>query len=296
MRAARMQTTLAGPCSVSGRGYWSGESNTLTFLPAPANFGVQFVRCDLPGQPRIRAVAENRISMPLRTRLSQNGVEVDMVEHVLATLYGLRLDNVEVRCTASEMPGMDGSSLAFALALRQAGEKRLDVPQKQIIVTSDIRVGSNEAFVHASPTRFGGFELEYQLDYGPHSPIGQAVFRAQLNPSDFVSQIAPARTFVTQAEASALQQQGLGTHVTTRDLLVFGEHGPLQNQLRFNDECARHKALDLIGDLALAGADLVGRFVAKRSGHQLNGQMADQLRALQRQSDPDVREMGQHAA
>ncbi|RMF37744.1 MAG: hypothetical protein D6753_17070, partial [Planctomycetota bacterium] len=118
MRAARMQQTLKSACRVSGRGYWSGEVNTLTFLPLPENSGIRFVRSDLPSRPVIPAVAEARQAMPLRTRLATGGAEVDMVEHVLAALYALQIDNVEIQCTSGEMPGLDGSSMAYVLALQ----------------------------------------------------------------------------------------------------------------------------------------------------------------------------------
>ncbi len=281
MRAARMQTTLAAPCSVSGRGYWSGGANTLTFRPAPADSGIVFVRTDLPSQPRVQASARHRVSMPLRTRLCDGAAEVDMVEHVLAALYGLQLDNVEVHCTAAEMPGLDGSSHAYALALEQAGRVSLSSPRQQLRIETPLQVGDTQQCVRIEPTEAeSGFEVEYHLDYGEHSPIRSATYHTRLDQHTFAQEMAPARTFVTRGEADAMQARGLGKHVTERDLLVFDQHGPIQNQLRFDDECARHKALDLIGDLALAGVDLVGRCVARRSGHQLNGQMAEQLQDL----------------
>lgn len=280
MRAARMQTTLTSPCSVSGRGYWSGVSNTLTFLPAPADTGVQFVRDDLPGKPRVAAIAENRVSMPLRTRLVSRMAEVDMVEHVLAALAGLQIDNVEIHCTASEMPGLDGSSHAYLLALNSAGRVEQKTPRPQLHIEETAQVGDAEQFIRVEPTPDEAYHLEYQLDYGPHSPIGQAIYRTEVTPQTFANELATARTFVTQAEATALQSRGLGTHVTARDLLVFDDHGPVDNELRFPDECARHKTLDLLGDLALTSIDLVGRVVARCSGHQLNGQMAELLRGL----------------
>ena len=286
MRAARYQTTLSGPCRVSGRGYWSGEVNTLTFLPAPAGTGIRFVRTDLSGNPSVLATTEYRLSMPLRPQLRDGACEVDMVEHVMAALYGMQIDNVFVHCTAREMPGLDGSSLAYVLALDEIGQVELRSKRRILRITQPLRVGDGQKWIQIEPTHGDLTEVEYRLDYGANSPIGTATYSAQVDTDTFYNCIAPARTFISQADAKALQKKGLAAHVTERDLLVFGKHGPLNNQLRFRDECARHKALDLIGDLALAGVDLVGRVTACQSGHQLNGQMVQQLYNLMNQCEP----------
>lgn len=288
-----MQTTLARACSVSGRGYWSGLPNTLTFLPAPADTGIQFVRTDLPSKPRVQATADHCVSMPLRTRLCRGACELDMIEHVMSALSGLRIDNVEVHCTAAEMPGLDGSSHAYALALEAAGIETLEKSRPCLRLDKVLHVGDEQCFVRIEPQlelpigqagfempRSESLDLEYQLDFGPGSPIPAGAFRWQLDPRNYLSKIAPARTFISWADAEVLRKQGMAAHVTDRDLLVFGDQGPINNQLRFSDECVRHKLLDLIGDLALAGIDLVGRVIARRSGHQLNGEMAARLRSL----------------
>lgn len=302
MRLNRAQTTLAAPCTVSGRGYWTGAPNAVTFCPAPAGTGICFVRTDLDGHPMVAATAENRSSMPLRTRLFRGRAEVDMVEHVMAALYGLQIDNVFVQCTSAEMPAMDGSSFAFALALRQAGVLRLPTPRQTLVIDQEIRVGDDRQWIIARPhpqatsTCVGTAHtkatpastshaaarlvLEYQLDYGPDSPIGRATCRMQLEPQAFLENLAAARTFISVETARQLQSRGLARHVTEQDLLVFDELGPVNNKLRYADECGRHKLLDLVGDLALAGVDLVGEVLACRSGHQLNGQLAEKLRVL----------------
>ncbi len=130
---------------------------------------------------------------------------------------------------------------------------------------------------HGDAIPYPSLSLEYRLDYGPESPIGAATVATELDPETFLESFAPARTFITQSEAQQLQSQGLARHVTYRDLIVFGDKGPIDNSLRFSDECARHKLLDLIGDLALCGLDLAGRVIACRSGHVLNGRMAAEL-------------------
>jgi UDP-3-O-acyl-N-acetylglucosamine deacetylase len=145
-------------------------------------------------------------------------------------------------------------------------------------ITERLHVGDAQQWIIAEPTTNDTLEVEYRLDYGTSSPIGKMTYRAQLTEDNFYHEIAPARTFIGADEARAMQSQGIATHVTDQDLLVFDQSGPVNNKLRFPNECARHKALDLIGDLALCGVDLVGRITAYRSGHQLNGLMAEQLR------------------
>jgi UDP-3-O-acyl-N-acetylglucosamine deacetylase len=122
--------------------------------------------------------------------------------------------------------------------------------------------------------------LEYRLDYGGDSPIRPQSYSCQLTPEEFCRDIAPARTFVTKQQAIALRGAGLASHVSNRDLLVFGDSGPVDNLLRYPEECARHKLLDLIGDLSIVGAELIGRFTSFRGGHRLNGLMAEQLCAV----------------
>jgi UDP-3-O-acyl N-acetylglucosamine deacetylase len=278
MRAGRYQHTITRPCQVSGRGYWSGWPITLTFLPAPAESGVRFVRTDLLARPSVEAITDHRVDMQLRTRLAKGPAVVDMVEHVLAALYGLQIDNVEIHCSASEMPGLDGSSLAYVLALDDAGKTPLRSRRVTFRPTQSIRIGDARQWIQFEPSDGESLEIEYRLDYGSTSPIGTATYMTKINEDAFYHGLAPARTFISLAEAQQLQERGLARHVTTRDLLVFDSDGPVDNSLRFNDECARHKALDLLGDLALTGIDLVGKVTAHRSGHQLNGKLAEQIR------------------
>lgn len=278
MRAEATQQTIAHPCTVSGRGYWTGQANTLTFLPAAANSGITFFRSDIIGNPSARATTDTSSGMALRTRVSVGRAEFDMVEHVMAALFGLGIDNVEVHCTACEMPAMDGSSLAFTLALESVGLLGLEQPRNVLRIQSPIHVGSDEHWILAEPSDSEQLELEYRLDYGSQSAIGRATYRTAITAETFAGALAPARTFISMDEARLLQAEGLCRHVTPRDLLVFDTAGLVDNRLRFPDECARHKTLDLLGDLALTGINLIGRITACKSGHQLNAQMARLLR------------------
>jgi len=177
------------------------------------------------------------------------------------------------------MPGLDGSSLAYALALDDAGRTPLRNRRAALRINERIRIAEGNQWITIEPTDTDSLELEYRLDYGVNNPIGTATYSTPINEDTFFHRLAAARTFISLKEAEQLQVRGLAKHVTTRDLLVFDVDGPIDNSLRFSDECARHKALDLLGDLALTGIDLIGKVVAYRSGHQMNGRLAEKLRS-----------------
>ena len=244
----------------------------VEFRPAPPDSGIVFVRSDLSPAVRIPADVSHRVEVPRRTVLSHGGGSVEMVEHILAALSGLCIDNCEVWVDTAEMPGLDGSSLAFVEAIQRAGAVEQPAMRPVLFVEDTTRVGDEQCWVEARPSQIGGFSLKVRIDYG-RGPIGRQSVHFVVNPGSFTRELAPARTFLTKAEADWLRKQGLGTRATTNDLLVFDEEGPIDNSLRYSDECARHKALDLIGDLALSGCDLVGHFVAYCSGHRLNAEL-----------------------
>ena len=277
MRQVRQQTTLERPVTVSGRGYWSGERVEVEFRPACDNNGVTFVRTDVAGNPRIAANVLNRVKGPRRTTLVSGGTCVEMVEHVLAALSGLNIDNCEVLVNKPELPGCDGSSMAFVHALRSAGRVEQASPKTVWTIRDVIRVGDEHSWIQCEPSPTGKFELSYKLNYWQPS-IGIQDYSTVVSPDVFEKEIGPARTFVLQSEANLLRQQGLGLHVAYEEILVFDDNvGPIGNELRYSNECARHKVLDMVGDFALVGADIEGRFTAYRSGHRLNAQMANAL-------------------
>jgi UDP-3-O-acyl N-acetylglucosamine deacetylase len=267
---------LARAASVRGFGFWSSLDVELEFCPAPPNSGIVFVRTDLPGSPAIAGSIDFRVDAPRRTNLACQGVRVEMVEHVMAALSGLRVDNCQIRCSSAEMPGPDGSSRRFVEALLSAGIVAQDAPARVLQVDLPLEIREGDAWVAAEPC--DGFHIAYELDYGP-GPIGKQSFAEEITPELFVRELAPARTFILESEAQWLRSQGLALRASTSDLLVFDEQGPQGNPLRFPNECVRHKALDMVGDLALAGCRLQGRFSASRSGHRLNSLLLRQLRA-----------------
>jgi UDP-3-O-acyl-N-acetylglucosamine deacetylase len=214
---------------------------------------------------------------PRRTTLDLNGIRVEMVEHVLAALAGLRVDNCEVWVNAAEMPGCDGSAWAFVEALDQAGIVEQRRPVRQIVVGRATRAGSDDCWIEAQPPRSAGLSVSFELDYAEHKAIGRQTYALDVTPDAFRRELAPCRTFIPQETAQSMLAQGLGQRVTPRDLLIFGPHGPIDNELRFDNECVRHKLLDVIGDLALTGCEVVGHVVGYRCGHQLHAELAKQL-------------------
>jgi UDP-3-O-[3-hydroxymyristoyl] N-acetylglucosamine deacetylase/UDP-3-O-[3-hydroxymyristoyl] N-acetylglucosamine deacetylase/3-hydroxyacyl-[acyl-carrier-protein] dehydratase len=192
----------------------------------------------------------------------------------------LQIDNCIVEVDREEMPGLDGSSAGYVAALRTAGLVVQASRRRRIVVERVCRVGDAENWVEISPTETGSLSVEYRLDYGSNSSIPKQSYSCQVTPDTFVRELAPARTFVTEEQAVMLRSRGLASHVTNRDLLVFGKDGPIGNLLRYHDECSRHKSLDLIGDLSILGADIVGSIVSCRGGHQLNGALAVELERM----------------
>ena len=273
MDLTRNQRTIAGPAAVEGIGYWTGEDVRVEFLPAAVDTGIVFIRADLSDLPEIPASIAYRTETPLRTTLRRGNAGVDMVEHVVAALAGMQVDNCRVVVDRPEMPGCDGSALPFVEAILGVGIIEQDAPREQFIVRHTIRLSDETSWIEARPCPSGRTILQYEMDYGEDSPIGRQSIEVSLSTDIFHSGIAPSRTFLRQAEAEALRAQGLGARASYGDLLVFGPDGPIGNRLRFDDECVRHKLLDMVGDLALAGCDLVGRFVAHRSGHRLNAEL-----------------------
>lgn len=256
----------------------------VEFRPAPAGHGIVFVRRDLPGLPTIPAKIEYRVDGPRRTTLTSRGASVEMVEHLLAALAGLQVDNCQVWVDRAEMPGFDGSAKPFVDALDSAGVQALPARRPCLVISGTVRVGDENSWISISPTNRKSCEIFYELDYPNDPAIGHQTHSTVLGEQDFANGVAPARTFITQQEAEALRQQGLGRRVSYSDLLVFDQQGAIQNKLHFENECARHKLLDVIGDVSLVGCDLVGRIEAYRSGHRLNAELVRQLLNLYPQS------------
>jgi UDP-3-O-acyl N-acetylglucosamine deacetylase len=266
----RYQRTIGAPVEVCGVGFLTGAAVRLRFVPAALNTGVAFVRTDLPHARPISARVDQVTGTQRRTTLGHPPQRVELVEHVLAALAGLRIDNCCVELNAPEPPGLDGSAQRFVAALQRAGTVLQPARRAVWTVTEPVIVGQNGATLALHPAAGNELKVTYTLDYGLKAAIGRQSHTSQITPELFVHDLADCRTFLLESEAVELRRQGLGSRTTFNDLLVFGARGPLRNRLRHADEPARHKVLDLVGDLALFGQDLRGHVVAYRSGHALN--------------------------
>jgi len=276
----RAQQTVAGPAEIMGVGFLTGADVRLRFLPAPVDAGVAFIRTDLPAPVRIPARVEHVTGTRRRTTLGHAPHAIGLVEHVLAALAGLHIDNCLIEVNAPEPPGLDGSAQGFVDVLRATGT-RLQAGRKAVYMpTSSVLVAHEGATLALHPSPRAELRISYLLDYGPLASIHRQRHTQTVTPESFVNELAATRTFLLEAEAEAFRRQGLGARTKISDLLVFGDRGLLHNELRYGNEPARHKVLDLVGDLSLFGHDLQGHVVAYRSGHPLNVEL---VRALARQ-------------
>ncbi len=276
----RRQRTIGRPGEVSGAGLHGGVVTRVRLSPAPAGSGVTFVRTDLPGAPRIRADHRHIGHRPRCTSLTnEGGAEVHTVEHLLACCTGLRIDNLLVEMDGAECPGLDGSARDFLALFDECGVEEQDAPREELAVERPVAVaGSEGAGISALPAR-EGLTAVYALDYGA-APPGRHTVSVRLTPEAFRAEVAGARTFCLASEAEALRRADLGKGATYANTLVFGPEGPIENRLRWPDEPARHKLLDLLGDLALLGADLRGTVFALRTGHEANQDLVRALRGV----------------
>ncbi len=276
--ATRRQRTLARSAEVRGVGFFHGVDVTIRFHPAEADSGIVFQRSDLDGRPTIPARIDSVVPSQRRTTIRKGEASVEMVEHVMAALAGLRIDNAVVEIDAGECPGCDGSSLLFVEALEQAGISDQDRMRPALVVEESISIREGDAVlaIHPAPP-MGGLTLSYHLDYGRDAAIPAQSFCLGLSVNSFREELAPSRTFLLETEARALRAAGIGVRTTEADVLLFGRDGVVGNRLRYADECARHKVLDMVGDLALMGVNLHAFVVAYRSGHQTNATLARRL-------------------
>ena len=277
MAVVEHQQTIAGTATVSGRGLFTGEHATVTFRPAPVNHGVIFIRTDL-GNAQIPALVQHVIKKARRTALKKDDASVETCEHCLSAIAALGIDNLIIEIDGPELPGLDGSSKLFLDALMSAGIEKTQTPRRRLVVTEPVVVRQNGAMVAAVPDDDPSMQVVYELEYGDATGIEHQIKTFGLNNGDYATQIAPARTFVLESEAKALQATGIGQHITPEDVLVMGEDGPIGgNELRFPDELVRHKIVDLIGDLYLLGIPIQGRIIACKSGHSLNHALVRKL-------------------
>jgi len=261
-----LQRTLRRPTYCAGIGLHSGSKVTLYLKPAPANFGVRFCRTDLGGV-EIPAVVDNVAGMQYATGLCCDQASVETVEHLLATLASLGVDNVLVELDHSEVPIMDGSAAPFVYLINEAGVRTLPVARRYMKILRPIALSRGDKRIALYPSDH--FKLTYSISFD-HPLLRHQARTLRITEETFTEDIAPARTFGFLKEVEMLRQHGLALGGSLDNAVVLGETGVLNPHLRFEDEFVRHKMLDAIGDLALIGCPLIGHVVAHRAGHALH--------------------------
>ena len=248
----------------------------MELQPAPAGTGLVFVRTDLPKVPMIRAIAANVASTVRATTLEEANAKVFTIEHLMSAFHALGIDNCRIEMDAEEPPVADGSSQVFFELMRNAGRKELESPRRETVIDRVYRVDDPKdgRFVMAVP--YDGFRVSF-TSVNPHPLIGVQYEDFVVGEEVYGKEIAPARTIAYEKEVEALRQMGLGLGGTLENVIVYNDDGWM-NELRFEDELVRHKILDVIGDLRLAGI-LRGHIIAVASGHAMNTELAKMIAA-----------------
>ncbi len=265
-----VQRTVRRQVACAGIGLHTGNKVTLTLKPAPADFGIRFRRSDIGGS-EIPASLLCLSATNLATGLRRDGATVDTIEHLLAALVSMGIDNVIVELDHREVPIMDGSAAPFVYLIQEAGTKSQGVPRRYLKVTSPITVARGDKIMSLYPA--DGFKITYSISFD-HPMLRHQAHTLQVTEDSFVDEIAPARTFGFLNEVEMMRQHGLALGGSLENAIVLSETGVLNNPLRFEDEFVRHKMLDAIGDLALLGHPIIGHVVAHRAGHALHTDIA----------------------
>jgi UDP-3-O-[3-hydroxymyristoyl] N-acetylglucosamine deacetylase len=269
------QTTLKQPVLCSGVGLHTGLPTHMTIRPADPDTGIVFIRRDVEKKVRIRAHIDNVSDATLATTISQEGVNVSTVEHLMAAFAGVGVDNAEVELDAPEVPIMDGSSGPFNALLKNAGVRVQDRSKKFIIVKHPVTVTDGDRQATFLPSN--DFKLSYTIDFR-HPLISNQFYLIQISNGNFEREICRARTFGFLREYETLKSRGYARGGSLENAVVVGDSGVLnEGGLRFADEFVRHKILDSIGDLWLMGAQVIGHFIGYKSGHTLNHRLIHKL-------------------
>ena len=273
------QKTIKNPATLSGIGLHTGKAVSMTINPAGDNEGISFTRLDLPGKQAVKVNAANAVMDEKVTRctaVESQGVRIYTIEHLMAALNGLGIDNVAIELDAEELPGMDGSSLEFLKALEKAGIIEQQADKNIFVIQEPIIVSNKTSTIVMVP--HDQLNVSYTLDYD-HPVLRSQFFSRSVDLSVFTKDLAPARTFCLDSEADQIKALGLAKGANYQNTLVMSSKGPLENTLRFPDECARHKVLDIIGDLFLLGYPVKGAIYATKSGHALNRALVKKIEA-----------------
>lgn len=279
----RSQQTLSRPAEFGGLSLFHGFDSSVRLLPAKEDSGIVFRRTDLKLSSDIPGTVASVRKVPRRTVLAAGDAVVETVEHLLAALSGLRVDNCVVEVNCPELPGFDGSCRPFCDSILDAGIEQQSTAANILAVDRMTCVQSPDGrqSMFLRPYIHHCAAITYHFDYGSRVAVSPQQYSVEVTPDEFYHQISPARTFVLESEIAALQKMGYGQHLTGRDLLVIGNNGPIDNSFRWPDECVRHKILDCVGDLALSQSVFHGHISATRTGHHLNHEMARILTMMQ---------------
>lgn len=254
-------------------GLHSGAPVKLRILPAPSNTGIIFRRTDLDGF-EVEAVSRNVARVSYATSLMKKGVLISTTEHLLSALVGMRIDNAIIELDNLELPILDGSARPFVELIRKAGIRKQRRPRSYVRILRALEVHDGNKFIGIYPAE--NYTVSYTINF-PHPMIGREAFTLELTNGEYVASIAPARTFGFLHEAEALRQQGLIRGASSENALVLTRDGLMNPPLRYPDEFVRHKILDLIGDLALIGKQVLGNVVADRAGHAMHTALVSRL-------------------
>ena len=212
--------------------------------------------------------------------MKKGPVSIETVEHCLAAVSALEIDNLIIEVDGPELPAPDCSSAEFFKVLKRTGLKEQQVQRKEFVINEAVSITAGGASIYALPYDDKVLNITYDLDYSGHTGIGRQLYSCRVTTESFERNLAGARTFLLETEARQFQSRGMGTHLGPRDILIINSDGPVKNSYRYENECARHKVVDLIGDLSLVGRAVAGRIVAYKSGHTLNRQLAKKLFAM----------------
>ncbi len=279
------QRTIARDASLKGVGLHTAKEVNITFKPAGLDCGINFIRTDTTPRVTIKASVDTLLSQsrsPRRTSIGKDGIEVHTIEHLMAALSGLGIDNLDIEINNEEVPGLDGSSLNFLKALTDAGIKEQAKARHYYLVRDPIFVEEPGGSIVVLPAQ--DFRISYTLSYD-HPLLKAEFMELGINADTFKDELAASRTFCLEEEATELQQQGIGQGANYENTLVLGKTGVLKNKLRYEDEFIRHKILDLMGDLYVLGQPIKAHVIALRSGHSLNLKLIKKIdREKQKQS------------
>jgi UDP-3-O-[3-hydroxymyristoyl] N-acetylglucosamine deacetylase len=267
------QRTLKRPITCTGIGLHSGRKVSLSLRPAPVNHGIRFRRTDLGGF-EIPATVSHLDGIEYATGLAREAGSVATVEHLLAALMTLGIDNVLVELNHPEVPIMDGSAAPFVYLIHEAGVKRLASPRRYLKVLRPIALSRADKRIAVYPSDH--LKVTYSISFD-HPLLRHQARTVRITEESFIEEIAPARTFGFLKEVETLRRKGLALGGSLDNAVVLGETGVLNNALRFDDEFVRHKILDVLGDLALVGYPLIGHVVTHRGGHGLHTEFAARI-------------------